>query len=75
MPGQPDTIPLDSYELVEGRVLEAAEFDRRIFLNFGDDWKTDYDRHSVAPGQSSVPRPKRLTCKTLPDTGLGCVGG
>ena len=39
--GEPDRVPVDSYELVEGRVVDAAEVDGRIFLNFGDDWKTD----------------------------------
>ena len=38
---RPGDIPLDSYELVEGRVAETAEVDGRVFLNFGDDYKTD----------------------------------
>ncbi len=38
---EPDAVPLDSYELVEGHVVDAAEVNGRIFLNFGDDWKTD----------------------------------
>lgn len=37
----PRDVPIDSFELVEGVVLDAGEFDRRIFLNFGHDWRTD----------------------------------
>ena len=39
--GDPDAVPVDSYELVEGHVVDAAEVNGRVFLNFGDDWKTD----------------------------------
>jgi endonuclease YncB( thermonuclease family) len=38
---RPGSIPLDSYELVEGQVIEAAEVNGRIFLNFGEDYLTD----------------------------------
>lgn len=31
-----------SFQLVEGRVLEAAKVKGRIYLNFGEDWKTDF---------------------------------
>lgn len=33
---------LDSFQLVEGRVLAAAEVRGRTYLNFGDDWRTDF---------------------------------
>ena len=33
---------LDSFQLVEGRVLAAAEVRRRVYLNFGEDWRTDF---------------------------------
>jgi hypothetical protein len=39
--GWPGGVPLDSFELVEGTVAEAADVDGRVFLNFGDDYKTD----------------------------------
>ncbi|MEX2201765.1 MAG: thermonuclease family protein [Dongiaceae bacterium] len=32
----------DSFQLVEGRVLEAARAGSRGYLNFGADWKTDF---------------------------------
>jgi endonuclease YncB( thermonuclease family) len=35
-----DTI--DSYQLVEGRVVTAAKPQSRLYLNFGTDWKTDF---------------------------------
>jgi len=38
---RPAEVPIDAFVLVEGVVLEAAEVNRRIFLNFGEDWKTD----------------------------------
>ena len=33
---------LDSFQLVEGRVLDAAEVRGRTYLNFGEDWRTDF---------------------------------
>lgn len=33
---------LDTYQVVEARVLEANEVRRRIYLNFGMDWRTDF---------------------------------
>lgn len=39
--GWPGGVPLDSFELVEGTVAETADVDGRVFLNFGDDYKTD----------------------------------
>lgn len=33
---------LDSYQLVEGQVLEVALVRGRAFMNFGRDWKTDF---------------------------------
>ena len=41
-------VPLDSFELVEGRVLAAAVVKGRTYLNFGDNWRTDFTA-SVAP--------------------------
>ena len=29
-------------QLVEGKVLKAARIKGRVYLNFGDDWKTDF---------------------------------
>jgi endonuclease YncB( thermonuclease family) len=33
---------IDSFQLVEGRVRDAALVRGRLFLNFGADWKTDF---------------------------------
>ncbi len=33
---------LDSFQLVEGRVLDATEVRGRTYLNFGEDWRTDF---------------------------------
>ncbi len=39
---------LDSFQLVEGVVLDAAEVRRRVYLNFGPDWRDDFTV-SIAP--------------------------
>ena len=39
---------IDRFALVEGRVLNVAQVRGRSFLNFGDDWKTDFTV-SIAP--------------------------
>lgn len=46
----PDDIEqhVDSFQLVEGRVLDAAVVRGRIYLNFGEDWHTDFTI-TVAP--------------------------
>ena len=31
-----------TFQLVEGRVLNAASVRRRLYLNFGDNWRTDF---------------------------------
>jgi hypothetical protein len=41
-------VPVDSFELVEGRVLSAAVVKGRAFLNFGADWRSDFTV-SIAP--------------------------
>ncbi len=33
---------IDSYELVEGRIINAARAGSRIYLNFGSNWRTDF---------------------------------
>ncbi len=40
---------LDSFQLVEGMVLDAAEVRGRVYLNFGENWQDDFTV-SVAPG-------------------------
>lgn len=35
----------DSVQLVEGRVLAAAKVKGQVFLNFGEDWRTDFSVH------------------------------
>ena len=37
-----DPGPMDSFQLVEGKVAEVAEVKGRTYLNFGADWKTDF---------------------------------
>lgn len=40
----PDTIGrrVNSFELVEGKVLDASAVSGRVYLNFGPDWHTDF---------------------------------
>ena len=38
----PDEITPDTYQLVEGRVVDVARVRDWTFLNFGDDWRTDF---------------------------------
>ena len=40
----PDALAADvgSYQLVEGRVVQAMRVGPRLYLNFGDDWQTDF---------------------------------
>jgi hypothetical protein len=47
----PETVAdrLYGFRVVEGVVHEAAEVRRRVYLNFGADWRTDFTV-SVAPG-------------------------
>jgi micrococcal nuclease len=33
---------MDTFQLVEGRVLDAAKVKGRVYLNFGIDWRTDF---------------------------------
>ena len=33
---------IDTFQLVEGRVLDAAKVKSRIYLNFGVDWRSDF---------------------------------
>ena len=33
---------INTFQLVEGTVVEAAEVKGRVYLNFGPDWKTDF---------------------------------
>ena len=33
---------VDSFQIVEGRVVEAVRVGKRIYLNFGDDWRSDF---------------------------------
>ncbi|MGY8997829.1 MAG: thermonuclease family protein, partial [Alphaproteobacteria bacterium] len=43
----------DSIELIEGTVVIAAEFDRRIYLNFGEDWRQDVTV-TVSPNNRAI---------------------
>ena len=44
---------LDSFVLVEGRVLSVGETRGRTYLNFGEDWKSDFTM-SVAAGDRAA---------------------
>ena len=53
---------IDTFRLVEGRVLDAARVRGRMYLNFGEDWRTDFTvtmaprdmkRFSGAPAEPS----------------------
>ena len=37
-----DPGPMDSFQLIEGNVADVAEVRGRTYLNFGEDWKTDF---------------------------------
>ncbi|MCH7554774.1 MAG: thermonuclease family protein [Proteobacteria bacterium] len=39
---EPPAIPIDRFELVEGRVLDVATVRNRTYINFGDDWRVDF---------------------------------
>lgn len=39
---------LDSFQLIEGRVLDAQQVRGRVYLNFGEDWRSDFTV-TVAP--------------------------
>jgi endonuclease YncB( thermonuclease family) len=45
---EPAMIPRDGFELVEGRVRDVTTVRGRTYINFGDDWKSDFTL-SVAP--------------------------
>ena len=49
----PRDVPLDSFELIEGIVANAAEVDRRIFLNFGEDWARDVTA-TISPADRAI---------------------
>jgi endonuclease YncB( thermonuclease family) len=40
---------IDSFQLIEGRVLNVSVLRGRVYLNFGPDWRTDFTV-TVAPG-------------------------
>ncbi len=42
---------IDTFQLVEGRVLQAAEVRGRIYLNFGEDWREDFTV-TIAPSDT-----------------------
>lgn len=39
---EPPNIPIDRFELVVGRVRNVATVRNRTYVNFGDDWKSDF---------------------------------
>jgi len=56
-----------SYQIIEGRITDIASRQKRIYLNFGDDWRTDFtvtvqpaDARLFLKGDASLPAPDRL---------------
>jgi endonuclease YncB( thermonuclease family) len=37
-----EDVPLDRFVVVEGVIVDAADVDGRVYLNFGADWRTDF---------------------------------
>ena len=33
---------LGTFQLIEGRFVDAADFKGKVYLNFGSDWRTDF---------------------------------
>lgn len=50
---RPGDVPIDAFVLVEGVVLDTAEINRRVFLNFGEDWKTDVTA-TISPSDRAI---------------------
>jgi len=50
---RPEGIPVDRYEIVKGLVTAVAEFDRWVYVNFGDDWRADMTV-TVSPHQRAI---------------------
>ena len=44
---------LNSFQVVEGKVLDAADVRGRVYLNFGPNWRTDFTL-SLAPGTARL---------------------
>jgi hypothetical protein len=42
-----------SYQLVEGRIVQAMRVGPRLYLNFGEDWRTDF---TVVIAAKALPR-------------------
>ena len=56
---------LDTFQIVEGVVLDAAEVRRRVYLNFGTDWRDDFTV-SIAPEHVRAFRASGLEPLDLP---------
>ena len=58
-----------TFQLVEGRVRRLSEFNNKLYLNFGHDWKTDFTvvigRYILRRMKSQVEELKRLKGKTV----------
>lgn len=46
----------DSVQVVEGKVLAVAKVKGQVFLNFGEDWRTDFSVHIGRDGQTLFAR-------------------
>ena len=38
----PKSVAHNGYAIVEGTVVDAANVGKRVYLNFGDDWRSDF---------------------------------
>ncbi len=44
---------IDTFQLVEGTVIDAARIKKRIYLNFGPDWRSDFTA-TISPRASRI---------------------
>jgi len=54
----------NSFQLVEGRVNKVARFGKRVFLNFGEDWKSDFTV-TIPPASVRLFTKARIDLKAL----------
>ncbi len=47
---------IDSFQIVEGRVVAAARVRGRVYLNFGPDWRTDFTFAAGPPARRAFAR-------------------
>lgn len=55
-PRTPETVAddVDSFQIVRGRVVDAAQVGNTVYLNFGPDWRTDFTIRLPARARSGL---------------------